>query len=557
MTSSMLILEVFPADGSAFVHEVENGSLSIGRSTSCDVAIADRFLSRQHARLFCSGDSWFVEDLGSRNGTFVNGQPVDSPAEVRPGDLISLSASQIRVRGGEPARPASSVDTNGAISDQVLLPAAEMLRRSATPLGEDSESRPAELARHAARLSLLNQVHQAMARPTTLDELLELILDHIVAQLDPERVEVFMRCDDDSYTCVAARTTPGAAVASLYSESLFKEVADKAMAALVNDTRSDLRFAEATSLVTAGVRSLLAAPLAAPTHSLGLIVLGCNAAVRQYSEEDLELLVTLASVAALRIHNLALTREAVERQRLEREIAIARGIQVALLPERLPEVVGYRLHGATLPSLGVSGDYYQVATRAGGNELVVAVADVSGKGIGAAILTGYIEAVASVSIEDGLAPDEIFDRVSAKLFRRTPANRFATMFLGVLSPAAGLLRYASAGHSPPCLVRGDGSIEWLRSTGLPLGLMPDPSYRVTERTLAAGDSLVVYSDGYTEAENPDGEEFGQRRLASICTAERHREPAELAACIDRALEAFAAGKAFADDRTLVVLRRLG
>ncbi|HSL19369.1 MAG TPA: SpoIIE family protein phosphatase [Methylomirabilota bacterium] len=553
----MIRLEISPAEGPPFDHEIESGSLVVGRSTACDVAIADRFLSRQHARLFRSGDSWFVKDLGSRNGTFVNGRRVDSPAEVRPGDLITLSASQIRLRGGDRPDISSNVPTDAPDSDQVLLPAAEMLRRSAGPPPEDAESRPAELARHAARLSLLNQVHQAMARPTSLDELLELILDHIVAQLEPERVEVFMRCDDGSYACVAGRTMPGAAVASLYSESLFKEVADKAMAALVNDTRSDQRFAEATSLVSAGVRSLLAAPLAAPTRSLGLIVLGCNAAVRQYSEEDLELLVTLASVAALRIHNLALTKEAAERQRLEREISIARSIQVALLPERLPVVEGYRLHGATLPSLGVSGDYYQVATRAGGKELVLAVADVSGKGIGAAILTGYIEAVASVSIEDGLAPDEIFDRVSAKLFRRTPASRFATMFLGVLSPADGLLRYASAGHSPPCLVRGDGSVEWLRSTGLPLGLVPGASYRLAESILAPGDTLVVYSDGYTEAESPADEEFGPHRLASICTAERNREPAQLAACIDRALEAFVAGQPFADDRTLVVLRRLG
>lgn len=553
----MIRLEISPAEGPPFDHEIESGSLVVGRSTACDVAIADRFLSRQHARLFRSGDSWFVKDLGSRNGTFVNGRRVDSPAEVRPGDLITLSASQIRLRGGDRPGVSSNVPTDAPDSDQVLLPAAEMLRRSAGPPPEDAESRPAELARHAARLSLLNQVHQAMARPTSLDELLELILDHIVAQLEPERVEVFMRCDDGSYTCVAARTVPGAAVASLYSESLFKEVADKAMAALVNDTRSDQRFAEATSLVSAGVRSLLAAPLAAPTRSLGLIVLGCNAAIRQYSEEDLELLVTLASVAALRIHNLALTKEAAERQRLEREISIARSIQVALLPERLPVVEGYQLHGATLPSLGVSGDYYQVAARAGGRELVLAVADVSGKGIGAAILTGYIEAVASVSIDDGLAPDEIFDRVSAKLFRRTPAARFATMFLGVLSPADGVLRYASAGHSPPCLVRGDGSVEWLRSTGLPLGLMPDASYRVAESTLAPRDTLVVYSDGYTEAESPADEEFGQQRLASICTAERNREPAQLAACIDRALEAFVAGQPFTDDRTLVVLRRLG
>jgi serine phosphatase RsbU (regulator of sigma subunit) len=327
------------------------------------------------------------------------------------------------------------------------------------------------------------------------------------------------------------------------------------MAALVTDARSDHRFAQAESLVTAGVRSLLAAPLYAPGRALGLIVLGSNAAVRQFSEQDLELLVTLASVAALRIHNLALTQEAVERQRLERELSIARRLQVALIPERLPEVKGYRLYGATKPSRGVSGDYYQLVERAAGNEFVLALADVSGKGISAAMVTGYLEAVASVPIEDGLPPHEIFNRVSPKLLARTPSNRFATMFLGVLEPSNGRFRYANAGHAPACLVRGSGAVEWLASTGMPLGLVAFAAYGLGEALLAAGDTLVVYSDGYTEAENPTGEEFGQDRLAEVCVRHRLLEPADLAAAVDRALEDYAAGQPFADDRTIVVVRR--
>lgn len=551
----MFLFKVTPAESEPFDHAIDGDSLFIGRSTHCDLTIADRFLSRRHARVFAVEDDWQIEDLGSRNGTFINGRKIEQPTAIRAGDVIALSASLIKVQLGPERDQPSDIATDVPSTDRLLRSAAEVLRRSGTPPPEAEASDATALGRYTTRLALINNVHQAMARSIGLDDLLELILDHSFAQLQPERAEVYMRCDDGSYTCVASRTGPHSGVQTLYSESLFSEVGDRAMAALVTDARSDHRFAEAESLVSAGVRSMVAAPLYAPDRPLGLIVLGSNAAVRQYSEEDLELLVTLASVAGLRIHNLALTQEAAERHLLERELTIARAIQVALLPERLPEVGGYRLFGATRPSRGVSGDYYQVVERCDGDEFVLVLTDVSGKGISAAIVTGYLEAVSSVPIEDGLPPHEIFARVSPKLHRRTPPNRFATMFLGVLKPSNGTFCYASAGHAPACLVRAAGEIEWLGSTGPPLGLLPSAEYELGEAVLAPGDTLVVYSDGYTEAEGPSGEEFGQAQLAAACVEHHHLEPGDLVEAVDRALEAFAAGQPFVDDRTIVVVRR--
>ncbi|MEX1309522.1 MAG: SpoIIE family protein phosphatase [Candidatus Sulfomarinibacteraceae bacterium] len=553
----MFLLRVRPAESEPFDHELVGDALDIGRSTHCDITIADRFLSRRHARLTRNGDNWQIDDLGSRNGTFINGRRIDQPAEIKVGDSIALSASVINVEPLPSAGSPSDEPRDSPTTDRLLRSAVEVLRRSGTPPPPAEASDPDFLGRYAARLALLNEVHQAMARSVGLDDLLELILDHIFAQLRPERAEVFMRCDEGGYTCVASRSAPRTSLRSLYSENLFSEVVGKTMAALVTDARSDHRFAQAESLVSAGVRSLLAAPLYASDAALGLIVLGSNAAVRQFSEEDLELLVTLSSVAALRIHNLALSQEAAERHRLERELTIARNLQVALIPERLPHVGGYRFFGATKPSRGVSGDYYQLVERAGGDEFVLALADVSGKGISAALLTGYLEAVSSVPIENGDPPHEIFNRVSRKLHDRTPPNRFATMFLGVLAPSTASVRYASAGHSPACLIRSSGVVEWLGSTGLPLGLMPDNEYELGRTTLEIGDTLVVYSDGYTEAENPQGEEFGQDRLAEVCLRHLALEPEALANEVDRALESYAAGRPFADDRTIVVVRRVG
>lgn len=552
----MFLLRISPAENEPFDHEIEGESLDIGRSTHCDITIADRFLSRRHARLTLVDGAWLIDDLGSRNGTFINGRKIDRPTEIKIGDSIALSASLIKVDHLSNLGAPHEVITDAPTTDRLMRSAAEVLRRSGTPPPDADASDPDFLGRYAARLALLNNVHQDMARSIGLDDLLELILDHIFAQLQPERAEVFMRSEDGGYACVASRSGPNSNVQSLYSESLFSEVVDKTMAALVTDARTDHRFAEAESMVSSGVRSLLAAPLFAADSALGLIVLGSNAAVRQFSEEDLELLVTLSSVAALRIHNLALTQEAAERHRLERELTIARNLQVALIPESLPHVGGYRLFGAARPSRGVSGDYYQLVERAGGDEFVLALADVSGKGISAALITGYLEAVSSVPIEDGDPPHEIFNRVSRKLYRRTPSNRFATMFLGVLAPSTASFHFASAGHAPACLVRSQGSVEWLGSTGMPLGLMASNEYQLGKTSLEVGDTLVVYSDGYTEAEGPAGEEFGQDRLAEVCLKHHTLEPEALAHEVDLALDAYVAGQPFADDRTIVVVRRV-
>jgi len=550
----MLTLHITPAEGEAFEHRVEGDSVVIGRSTRCDLALADRFLSRRHARLLRIEEGWHVEDLGSRNGTFVNGIRISEPTPVGPGDVIKMSASVVRVARD----PADSADVwQASTSDVLLRPASDVLLQIRTPPPAARAVQADELKRYAERLSIVNEVHQALARSISLDELLELILDRVFHHLRPEQGAIFLRDNRGVYQRAASRLPSGVAGELVYSESLVHEVADKGMAAVVLDTSTDPVFKQSKSLLDAGVRSLVAAPLLDEPHGTrGMIVLGSNAATRRFAEEDLELLVTLASVAALRIRNLALAEEAAERRRLENELEIARRIQVALLPETLPEVAGYQLYGATLPSRRVSGDYFEVVPRNDGREIVLLVADVAGKGIAASLLTTYIEALSSVPIRDGLPPHEIFARVSPTLYRRTPANRFATMILAVLEPASGLVRYCGAGHLPVCVIRTAGEPEWLEPTGLPLGLFPDAEYVTDETWINAGDSLVLYSDGYVEAENPAEEQFGEFRLGEVCVANRGAAPEKLARAIDAAVEQFADGQAAVDDRTIVIVHRM-
>lgn len=550
----MIRLHVVPAQGPAFEHLLEGDTLVIGRASDSGLVLADRFLSRHHSRLFRREGALLLEDLGSRNGTLLNGQAVRAPTPVKPGDVIRISGSVITLHGdgdgGELSLAASS-----ASSHTVFRRATDLLARGFTPR-EDLQTEEA-LRRYAERLDILNEVHRALGRSLAQDELLELILDRVFDHLQPEHGAIYLKQKDGELVRAAGRTASGRQDDYLYSRSLIREVTENNLAALVLDVETDERFAAAMSILASGVRSLVAAPLLDPeTGSLGMIVLASTAARRQFTEEDLELLVSLASVAALQLRNVALALEAVERRRLEEELALARRIQVALLPARLPEIPGWELHGGNVPSRGVSGDYYEAVLRLDGRECVLLVADVSGKGMAASLLTVALEAFCAGPIEDGLPPEEICARLSRLLHRRTPPEKYATAFLAVLEPASGRLRWSNAGHNPALIVRAAGGVEELPATGVPIALLPAAAYGSREAQVEPGDLVFLYTDGLVEAVNPDGEEFGLKRLAATVARERAAGCAGLAAAVQRELEEFVRGVPFGDDRTFLLARRL-
>lgn len=540
-------LRILTPSAEEFVHSFDGESLVIGRASESDLALADRFLSRRHARLFRDGDRILVEDLGSHNGTFLNDEPVKAAAEVQPGDVIKLSGTILTLLEGEDPKAVSDA------TDTLFRRADEILERSSAtavaPPGEESE----RLRIYAERQRILNEVHRALARKIDLEGLLELILDRVFDHLEPEEGAVFLLAPNGKPYRAASRSSSGEDL--LYSRSLIEEVVEKGVVALVHDARIDSRFAAAESILSSGVRSILAAPLLDPEGVEGMIALSSRIHVREFHEEDMELLVSLASVAALHIRNAALAEEAVERRRLAEELALARRIQVSLLPSRLPELEGYEIHGHNVPSRTVSGDYYEVVKRKEGREGVVTVADVSGKGIGASILTACLEALASGLIEVGQPPEEICKLSSRQLHARTPPEKYATAFVGVLDLASGSLRYCNAGHNAALLVRASGEVEELISTGPPVGLLPGADYVGADAPLEPGDLLVIYTDGITEATDPQDEEYGIGRLAEQCVEHRTEGLAELALRLERDLVTFASGVPFADDRTLVLLRR--
>jgi len=551
-----MIVHVVPAEGPPFDHALDGDSFVIGRSSKAELTVADRSMSRLHARLFLKDGAWHVEDLGSRNGTLLGGRPVEEPTRVGHGAVMQVGSTSVTLReASRPLAPVAARPTPSRDSHTIFRSAAELLQEpeairtdSATPMGES-------LRRYAERLRLLTEVNRALDRIMSLDELLDLILDRAFVHLRPEEAAIYLRNDRGGYDRAAARSSTAGDSKILFSTSLMEEVVEGRQAALVLDAQTDERFHEAMSLLDAGVRSLVAAPLLDPDGALGLIVLGSRLTVRQFSEEDMEVLALLASVAAMRMRNIHLAEEAAERRRLEQEVALAREIQVGLLPDRLPEVEGWDIVAGNTPSRGVSGDFFKIEMRHDGSEVVLMISDVSGKGIGASLLTASLEALSAGPIHDGVPVEEIFRSVSHLLFERTPPEKYATSFLASIEPANGRLRYCNAGHNPGLLLRADGSTEWLDSTGMPLGIMPEGDFAAGERTLEAGDALVLYTDGITEPENPDEEEYGQERLREVCIACRGCSLADLKAAIEKDLHDFVRNVPYLDDRTLVLIRR--
>lgn len=549
-------LQVNPAEGAPFEHPLVEGELVVGRSAECDLALADPFLSRRHVRIVRRGDEVEIEDLGSSNGTRLNGRALARSETLRPGDVIELSATTLTLVDGDPPAQGPAPALRGRSTEQsIYLDASQLLAEQARPL-ETVDTDPG-LRRAAERLRKLNQVHEALAHSHSRGELLERLFDHVFEHLGPEEGAVYLRREaGDGYDCAAFRSRLGERARPFYSTSLIREVSEKGLAALVLDVTTDERFSDAESMLSSGVRSLVAAPLMTTEQGpLGMIVLDSRLASRSFTQDDLELLVSLASVAGLRLRNLALAEEAAERRRLAEEVELARQIQVALVPHELPRPAGWEVHGGTVPSRGVSGDFYLAVERAAGSELVLMVADVSGKGVGAALLMASLEALCGGAIAKGLPPEEVCAEVSPLLFRRTPAAKFATAFLAALEPGSGVLRFSSAGHNPALLVRADGEVEQLGSTGPPLGLLDDATYRGDRRRLEPGDLLAIYSDGIVEATDPSGREYGLERLTELCRGHRAAPLERLAEAAEDDLAAFAAGTPYGDDRTLLLLRR--
>ena len=295
-------------------------------------------------------------------------------------------------------------------------------------------------------------------------------------------------------------------------------------------------------------------PAFAGERLVGGLALGPKRSEVAYDGAELEVLQIVAGQMGVQVENTRLYREAIERQRLEEELEVARSIQQRLLPATVPELTGFDLSALNHASAQVSGDYFDFLTA--GDQCGLVIADVSGKGLPASLLASNLQASIRALVRHASGPGSIFGAVNTSLYESTDPERFATAFMATLDPEGGRLTYSNAGHNPPLLRRADGRIHWLDVGATPLGAFPDMVYDEATVDLEPGDTLVLFTDGITEAADATGEFFGEEGLQRVVEQCHGQDSGTIVDCIRSAVDDYADGAA-ADDMTLIVVRRLG
>jgi serine phosphatase RsbU (regulator of sigma subunit) len=543
--------------------------ITIGRSARNDLCIPDPFASRVHAEVRREGEDYVLQDLGSANGTLYNGATVEGPVHLTAGGRVQIGETEIIFDDGSynSSMGATMITDNtsslpeatialasGDRTTSGLLEAIEGARTKPEEIATTSAAQPK--AKHGDLLALISKVGITLLASATLNETLEQIVSLVFEAVPADRCLIMMRdqgSEDLRVAVARLRDRVGEVGEIRVSRNVLDEVVMRGKSVLTSDAQHDPRFASGT-MVLQGVRSVLAVPLGVADKVFGIIYADSPIAEGRFTEDHLKVLTTLASVAAIRVENTRLVEARLERERFERELALASEIQQRFQPTAPPHIEGYELQGISFPCYEIGGDYYDFIEREDGR-LVIALGDVSGKGTAAALLMSSLHAAvhAQSASHDSLV--ETISAVNRYLADNIPANRFVTLFYAELDPESGALSFLNAGHNPPLIVHSAGTVEQLASGGLPLGIKPDAEYREGRTQLQRGDVLVIYSDGVTEAVSPTGEEFGATRLYEVVARNVNASAAGIRDRIESSLTKFAQGTSAADDITLVIVKR--
>ncbi|HKY31894.1 MAG TPA: SpoIIE family protein phosphatase [Candidatus Polarisedimenticolia bacterium] len=554
----MAYLTVIAADGRTFRRDIESDRLTIGRSSKNDVNLSfDLSLSRFHAEVARRDGRYWLSDVGSRNGTSLNGSPVSQPVELKVGDRIALGETTILFSAEQgPQVALEDALPSQADSSTVTIPLEDIISNPAPPPARAPAGSPA-VPMENRTMAVLTRAGMELINYKPLEEVFETIMDLVFEAIPAER-GFLMLLEGDARELVSKvvrdlKKSYGGTIS--LSRSIARSVVENRQSVLTSDAQADERFRMKESIVLQGIHSAMCVPLWNNREVIGLIYVDTLNAAKTFNPEDLKLLTLLANIAAVKIENARLFEDTLARQRMEKELQQAAEIQRKLLPVGTPLFPGYDVSGYNDPCREVGGDYFDFIERSPGR-MGFAIGDVSGKGMGAALLMATVRASFRAHIEVPCTLQSLIASLNATILQSANSNNFVSFFYGEVDGSTGRLEYVNAGHNPPMLVRSSGEVERLKANGLILGVFPGAKHGTAEATLSPGDILVAFSDGVTESQNQAGEEFGEERLIELITRERGRPAAQLQEMVSAALKGFAGLEPQYDDVTLLVIRRL-
>src|SRR5437588_5860905 len=489
-----------------------DGLITLGRASECTVPIKDRFLSRRHAEVALDRGRWYVRDCGSVNGTMLNGMKVIEPAQLRSGDRIGLGDSEVVFHDDDSSSQLIAVDSDSPATNLSIA------------VNDDS--------RGGERSAILVSLALEFLADRGMDDLFEFILDRIVGLLRPAGTAVALLGNERrNFASVRLRRQDANdSTDLLISKTLLREVIDGRKVVSYFDTDQDQALARAASIIAQHIRSAVCAPLVVDDVVLGVLYIDYVSNRGVVREDDVRLLAQIANFAAVTLERTRLREEVVAKAGLDEELRTAYKIQSRLLPASLPRLDAYVFAGSNRPCKAVSGDYYDVVVRPDGRIYFV-IADVSGKGITAALVMSSVATAFQIFTRNDPKPSELLGEINATLAPKTAPTKFVTTVAGVLDPATGLIEFANAGHVAPLVVGKDG-VRALRMTDIVVGIKPDAKYRDQSLTLGPGESLVLFTDGVTEAENASEEQLGLDPILALLGGMRGEEASRLLDAID-------------------------
>lgn len=534
-----------PLLDSPYRQPLQAQAVSIGRASECTIPIKDRYLSRKHAEIIPAGATWMLKDLGSANGTYLNGTRVEGNAPLKAGDRIRLGDTEIVFETSEEPN-----------TDKVLALADTATRPNITiPLRDLDDTHGGT---DTSRLRTLNSLARELIEDRPMDELFGYIVDRVMEHLRPSRAAIaLLGPDGQSFGHVELRRQDKNDKSELtLSNTLLKELIEEKKALSYVNVSEDEKLGRAHSIVMQGIYSILCAPITIGDSVVGVLYVDYLFTQRSISADDVKLVAEIARFAAIKLETTRLREEAIEKRILDEELKTASNIQRRLLPHAPTGVAGYTFAGFNQPCRTVSGDYYDFIVRPDGRVYFV-IGDVSGKGVTAGLMMAGLQVAFRIFSKSDPDPATFVTQLNSSLRENLPRSKFVSLFLGRLDTGTGQIEYVNAGHTPPLWIH-DTNIEEVVAGDILLGILTGAQYVNRRIHLQPGDSLMLYTDGASEARNAEGAELGSEGLSdSLRDFHNLTADAVAAAVTERVLVHAGDIDALEDDVTIVVVSRDG
>lgn len=525
---------------------LEQDCTVLGRQSDSTICLESLAVSRHHARILKTDDKYFVEDLGSSNGTYLNGIRVTGRLPLKEHDRLQVGPYLLDFQRTPMADPGD--DTALIVREQVSV------------LGSNPglyDHNPTQ------KLQVVLEIAQHLARTLDIDELLGKLLEHLLRLFPQADRGLVLLCEGDRLAVHAQRCRRAQDPTTYpYSRTVVQRALDEGVGLLSEDVKADDRFSASSTITNLQFRSLLCVPLInQEAKRIGIIQLERSHAGSLFRSEDLHMLSTIGLQVVVALENAELHVKVLREERLRQEVAMAREIQQGFLPNDfpVPDECGYELYASIHPARQVSGDLYDFFSLPDGR-LVFLVGDVSGKGIPAAMFLVAVRTLCRHLAAGGRSPSETLTQLNDALAADNPSGMFVTLVHGFYNPASGEVVVASGGHPAPLLRRSDGRVEEMPLRSGRLIGFPGGNLGLTDAKLQVGkgETLILYTDGYIEAKDLQSKKmFELERLQDVLGGPRTK--LSLADCADAArlaVERFIGSTEQQDDLTLLLLRRV-